>query len=384
MFIGYWHKEGLEIYRIAEGKVIKFASGRVDTLKPVKSFGKIVLIVGREILLHTRKKFPPASDDDLKKVVRLEIGEMFPIKNPSFFLTIFERTEAYTLADIWAWGSSGYDNLKRVLPFTHVLPEDMAFISEEPEISAVSGALSGTGVSHLLAHSKKGFLGVSSFRGGVSRSHIEMLLKTISRHADEFKRVNLYGAEAVADMNDFGLPVVKKETRGYPACIDNLSRLDLKQFNVRTEPAIMEYVDVGMRSVIYLLVAYGLSLILAGIHYDSAINELKMKSAKLTAGMSAMAPAQKKNYEEVADEFKEKMKNRRYPLPVMDFLAENLPDKSFVTRMLLNETTIELTVVSNNPLGVVKAMGKAEGVNTVKLKGSPAKNFPFYLTVELK
>ena len=369
---------------MAEGKVTKFASGGVDTLKPVKAFGKIVLVVGRELLLHTRKKFPPASDDDLKKAARLEIGEMFPIKNPSFFLKVFERTEAYTLADIWAWDSSGYDNLKRVLPFTHVLPEDMAFTSEEPEISAVSGALSGTGVTHLLAHSKKGFLGVSSFRGGVSRNHIEMLLKTISRHAGEFKRVNLYGAEAVADMNDVGLPLVKKETRGYPACIDNLSRLDFKQFNVRTEPAILEYVDVVMRSVIYLLVAYGLSLFVAGMHYDGASNEVKMKMAKLTAGMSGMLAVQKKDYEEVADEFKEKMKGRHSPLPAMDLLAEDLPDKSYVTRVLLNENTMELTVVSDNPLGVVKAMGKAEGVAVVKLKGSPAKNSPFYLTVELK
>ncbi len=139
MFVGYWHKGGLEIYRTSEGAITMFASGAVDTLKPVKSFGKIVLIVGRDLLLHTRKKFPPASSDDLKKAVTLEIGEMFPIKSPSFSLTVFERTQSYTLADIWAWESSGYDNLKRVFPFTHVLPEDMAFISEEPEISVVAG-----------------------------------------------------------------------------------------------------------------------------------------------------------------------------------------------------------------------------------------------------
>lgn len=380
MFIGYWHKGGLEIYRTAKGKIAKFASGGVDTLNPVKSFGKIVLIVGRELLLHTRKKFPPASADDLKKAVRLEIGEMFPIKNPSFFLTVFEKTESYTLADIWAWDSSGYDNLKRVFPFTHVLPEDMAFISGEPEISAVSG----TDVSWLLAHSKKGFLGVSSFRGGVSRIHIEMLLKTISRHAGEFKRVNLYGAEAVADMHDFGLPVVKKETSGYPACLENLSTLDLKQFSIRTEPAILEYVDVGMRSVIYLLVAYGLSLIVAGMHYDAASSEVRMNTAKLGSGMSAIVSGQKKDYRDAAGELKEKVKGWRSPLPVMDLLAKNLPDKSYVTRMLLNETTLELTVISNNPLGVVKALGKTEGVKTVKLKGSPVKNSPFYLTVELK
>ncbi|MGO9016288.1 MAG: hypothetical protein ACLQF0_15065 [Dissulfurispiraceae bacterium] len=403
LLIGYWHKGGVEIYRLsapksqrlsggagpAESKITLFASGGLDTLKPVKAFGKIVLIVGRDLFLHTRKKFPPASLDDLKKAVNLEIGELFPLKSPSFFLNVFERTEAYTLADIWAWDSSGYDNLKRVLPFTYVLPEDMAFISGEPEISVLSGSAGDAGVSHLLAHSKEGFLGMSSFRGRVSRSHIEKLLKAISSHAEEVKRVNLYGgAEAVTAINDLGFPVVKKETRGYPACLENLSRLDLKQFSVRTEPAFMEYIDVGIRSVIYLFVAYGISLIVAGRHYDAAISEVKIKTARLTTSMSAVIVGQKKDYEEAADEMKEKLKGWRPPLPVMEALAKNLPDKSYVTRMVLNETTLELTLASNDPLAVVKAVGRTDGVKTVKLKGSPSKNdkglYTFYLTVELK
>ncbi len=396
LLIGYWHKGGLEIYRLstskrgsgpAEGKIAKFASGGLDTLKPVQSFGKIVLVVGRDLLLHTRKKFPPASLEDLKKAAALETGELFPLKNPSFFLNVFERTPSYTLADIWAWESSEYDKLKRVFPFTHVLPEDMAFISEESEISA----LGGTEVSRLIAHSKKGFLGVSSFRGSVTRSNIEKLVKAVGRHEGEFKRVNLYSVErqAVADIHDAGFPVVKKENRGYPACLENLSRLDLKQFSVRTEPAVMEYIDISMRTVIYLLVAYGLSLIVTGMHYDAASDEVKMKTAKLTASMASIAQGQrKKDYAEASDALKEKMKTQRSPLMAMQALADNLPDKSYVTRMVLNDTNLELTLVSDNPLQVVKAAGRTEGFKTVKLKGSPAKgptgSYSFYLAVELK
>jgi hypothetical protein len=400
VFIGYLHKGGLEIYRVstpksqrlfggpglAEGRVTRFASGGLDTLKPVQSFGKIVLVVGRDLLLHTRKKFPPASDNDIKKAVTLEIGELFPIKSPSFFLTVFERTETYTLADIWAWDSSGYDNLKRVFPFTHVLPEDMAFISGEPEISAVSG----TDVSWLLAHSKKGFLGVSSFRGRVSRAHIEMLLKTVGRQAEEFKRVNLYGGpEAVADMHGFGLPVVKKETRGYPACLENLSRLDLKQFSVRTGPAILGYIDVGMRSVIYLLVAYSIFLFVSGMHYDAAGREVQARIGKMIAGMSAAVPGQtNQDYAEAAAELKEKLKGSRSPLPAMDLLAKHLPENSYVARMVLTDTSMELFAASNSCLGVLKALGNAEDVKTVKLKGSPMKDNKgldvFNFSVELK
>jgi len=389
MFVGYWNKRGLDIYRLAKGKVERFASGSPEQLKPVKSLGKIVLIVGRELLLHTRKKYPPASADDLKKAVGLEIGGMFPLKSPSFFLSVSGRTEAYTLADIWAWDSSEYENLRGVFPFTHVLPEDMAFISGEPEISVMGGASAGTGISYLLAHSREGFLGVSSFRGRVSRSHVEMLLKAISRHAEDFRRLNLCGgAEVGPDMYDAGFALVKKESLGYPACIENLSGLDLKQFSVRTEPVVLEYIGIGLRSVIYLLFAYGLCLTLAGMHYDDASNEVKIKTAKLGAGMSVIVSGKEKDYSKAAGELKEKLKNWSSPIEVMDLLAKNLPGKSYVTRLLLNEKTLELTAASNDALAVVEAMGKAEGVESVKLKGSPAKNDkainPFYLTVELK
>lgn len=399
MFIGYRRKSGLEIYRLTsrkglgsfakpgslEGKISMFASGTVDTLAPVKSFGKLVLVVGRDLLLHTRKKFPPASAADLKKAVGLQIGEMFPLKNPSFFLSVFERAEAYTLVDIWAWDSSDYDDLKAVFPFTHVLPEDMAFVSDEPEISVLSGADG----SHLVAHSQRGFLGMASFRGSVGRGHIEKLLKAVGRYSGDLKRVNLYAeAGAAADIEDAGLPVVRKESRGHPACLENLSRLDLKQFSVRTGPAALQYVDIGMRSIIYLLVAYSLSLAVAGMHYDAAGNEIKARTAKLAMNMSNIISDQNRGYAEAGDEMKEKLRNWRSPLQVMDLLVKNLPDNSYLTRMVLNETTLELTVASNAPLEVVKALGKAEGVGTVKLKGSIVKNDKglntFYLVVDLK
>jgi hypothetical protein len=149
----------------------------------------------------------------------------------------------------------------------------MAFVSDDPEIS-LEGVKDG---SYLLAHSKKGFLGVSSFRGGLSRSHIERFLKTVNKHAGEFKRLNLYGSvEAVQGIEDLGLPVAIKENREYPACFEHLGSLSFKQFSIKPEHGIVGYTDIVMRSVIYILIAYGLSLFISGMHYEAAGREIKI------------------------------------------------------------------------------------------------------------
>ena len=52
MLVAYWHKDGLEIYRYVDEKPVKYTSGSLDKIKPVKGmFGKKVLIVSRELLL---------------------------------------------------------------------------------------------------------------------------------------------------------------------------------------------------------------------------------------------------------------------------------------------------------------------------------------------
>jgi 3-oxoacyl-(acyl-carrier-protein) synthase len=62
----YWHPDGLDIYRYVNDKPVKLASGSLEGLKPVKAaFDKKVLIVGRELLLHMKKKYPPAQKEKL-------------------------------------------------------------------------------------------------------------------------------------------------------------------------------------------------------------------------------------------------------------------------------------------------------------------------------
>ncbi len=78
--VAYWHKDGLDVYRSADKKPVKLASGSLDKLKPIRAvFDKKVLIVGRELLLHIKKRYPPAPKEKLTRAVGLEIRELFPI-----------------------------------------------------------------------------------------------------------------------------------------------------------------------------------------------------------------------------------------------------------------------------------------------------------------
>jgi len=381
----YWHKDGLDIYRLAGGKIERYASGRPDRIKPVKGWGKKVLIVGRDLLLHSRKKFPPASEADIKKAAELEIGDLFPVKAPAHFISISERTEAYAAADLWAWEGPAYDALRQIFPFTHVLPEDMAFTSEEPEISV----LRGREETRLVAHGPNGFLGVSTFRGDVTASHVMILLKSISRHSVEIKRLNLYGAGDTQRVGGLPFPVVQKETKPYPVCLEYLERADLRQFRVQGEHGLAAYSDVFARAVLYLLLAYGLSLFVTGMHYDAAANELKTKISLLAGQMSAIRTGQtNEDYGDAIAELKNKINSSRSPLAVMDTLARRLPEACSVVRMALNDNSLELTLASKEPLEVIKALENAEGLRSVKLKGSPAKDaagiYLLVLSVELQ
>ena len=112
--VAYWHNDGLEVYRIADEKPVKFASGALDKLEPIKGgLGKKILIVSRELLLHARKRYPPATEEKLFKAVALEIGDMFPLSAQPFTAGSFSPSTR-TLLSIYGHGKvSSITGLRR-------------------------------------------------------------------------------------------------------------------------------------------------------------------------------------------------------------------------------------------------------------------------------
>ncbi len=384
MFVSYWHKKGIDIFRIKDSETIKVASGDANSLRPIKTIGKKVLVVAREMLLHIRKRYPPTTLENLKKVVQTEIRDLFPLENPDFFFRIFEKTSAYCLVDIWAWESNHYEKIKKVFLFTHVLPEDVALVSEESEVSLFEQ----NGLQNLIAHNKNGFIGGLSTRT-LTEETLEMFLHSLGRYASEIKRIRVYDAVKISDRDTLGtIPLVSEQGKDYPVCLRDIKRLDLREFKVKGQRPFAIDIQFVLRVAIYFLIAYSLSLYINKRNYELAIDEVSKRLNALKVEQSSVEKERERDeYSEVINELKEKRESRLDPLLVMDSLAQSIPEESYLTRMLLNEGNLELSFASKDPLDVIKSLSTAKCIKSVKLKGAPMKSqdgtFNFLLSLEL-
>ncbi len=384
MIVSYWHKNGIEVYRVKNSELTRIASGNLDTLKPFTGFGKKVMIVARELLLYTRKRYPPTTRENIAKAISIEIRDIFPLESPAYFFRVSEQTATYSLVDIWAWDCSQYEGVRKVFPFTHVLPEDMAFISDEPEISIFEH----DGLKHLVASNKNGFIGGLSLRT-LTDDGIEMFLRSLGRHSLEIKRIRLYCAlENFSSENFSGtLPVVNEQQKDYPPCLKNINRLVLKNFRYAREIPFTPSIKLLLRLIIYFMIIYSFSLFITTENYDSAIQETSKRLDSLTKELTGVGQIKgSDDHSDIINELIEKRKSRIGPLAVMDALAEFIPEGTSITRMILNENNLELSLSSKDPLNVIRNLSGARCVKTVKLKGAPYKaqdSYNFLLTLEL-
>jgi len=387
MVVAYWHKDGLDVYRYVDKKPVKQASGSIGGLKPIRGvLDKKVLIVSRELILHTRRRYPPAPKEKLFKAIGLEIGDIFPFSKPAFHFRVYESTRAHTMLDIWAWESEPYGRLKEVFPFNYVVPEDLVYSSDVPEVKVFQYR----GMTNILAHSGGRFLGGASYPdSGIDENNMERFLSGLGRWRSDIKQIKVYGSVPFR-FKDVGESKILKVAAGdYPPCMDGLAALHMKEFKVKGDARLSSRIDLICRISIYLILGYGLMLYLTVRNYDHAAGEIRQKISAIDAKISHREIGQRiEDYSDIIKEVNNKLSTRRSPLKVMDILAKSLPVGTFITRVVLNENNLEVYVSSKDPLSVVKALGGAEGIKTVRLKGAPGKDaatgsYNFNVTVEL-
>ncbi len=387
----YWQGGDIEIYKLSRDTCEKLTGRSLHELKPVRTFGKKVLIVGRNSLFHTRKRYPPATREDIKKAVQMEIEDIFPLKNPYHYAKIFRSAETYTLVDIWAWEFADYKDIRQRFPFTHLIPEEVMFVSGKLEITVFRDR----DITTMLAHAKDGFIGVASCRGAVTSAWFQVFLKSIRRHTGEaVEGINLYKQ----DIRDAGEDIDLQGLTGmaarigdvkHPACLDQVKKLNLNEFRVLSENVYSIKFDLILRAVMYVLLAYSLSLYLTARNYR-LVSEKNKKDIFALSKEAQLIQVSKKEADDggIDSEVDRKLMDRTQPLAMMEMLAKYLPAGSVVTRILLDEKSLELSMTSKNPLDVITALGKAECVKTVKLKGSPYRDpamgyYNFLLLVEM-
>jgi hypothetical protein len=367
LMAAYWHRNGLEVFGMTDQKPVKYASGSLDQLEPVKRvFGKKILIVSRERCLHVRKKYPPAPEEKLYKAVALELGELFPFSKPANYCHVFQTYSTYTIVDIWAWECDDYTRIREVFPFNYVVPEDLAFgdtATTEVKIFQYGGATS------MVAHADGMFLAGASYPDDqFGEEDVERFLHSLEPFGTERKRIKIYGD---LPLTLKGIPELSRAARpDYPPCLDDMETLDLRTFKVKGDHGhLWEKKDFLFRIAIYLVLGYCLMLYLTLNHYDRMADQIRQKTALMDKTAVSLDKKIVKDDTPVIREANEKMNAAHPPLAVMNMLARRLPEGTSINRLALSENTVELTMLSSDPLAVLKILSEAQEINKVSLKG---------------
>ncbi len=382
MIVGYLKRDGLDFYRIKINKKTKEVT--VSNLKGLSafSFKRKVLVLSRDLYLHTTKNYPPASYKDLKRIIENEIKEIFPLKEPSFIFKIFQKTEITYTVHIWAWESSEIASVREKFNYSYVIPEDALFIAEKPEISIFISEK-----TNIIAYSKDGFIG-SAVLKEFSIKDFELFTKSIARYINKPNELKIYSAVAediYEDLKKYAQELVLYSETSYPPCLQYLGITSIKEFKLPFRyDVVLKTFYPSLRFAVYFLIAICVYLFISVKNYESAIAKLKKNIEKLGVPVYVSTDETEQIYEEIQKKTDEFMN----PLDLLNSLAEKLPDGAYVIRLSSNEKNLELTLTAKEPLEVIMSISKWEAVKSVKLLGAPTKSTPneynFRLGIELK
>uniref|UniRef100_A0A7C4NZE1 Fimbrial assembly family protein n=1 Tax=Thermodesulfobacterium geofontis TaxID=1295609 RepID=A0A7C4NZE1_9BACT len=384
MIVVYLQKEGVNFYKIKNGKIIEVSP---ESLRFAKFFSKKILVISKELLFYTRKNYPPIPLAKLKKAIQLEIPELFPISNLDYTIKIFETTEKGKIVDIWAWSKDEYKRISEILPFQYVIPEDLLFVDEEQALKIFCS----NGIYHLIASSKGKFLGTLSL-ANLTKKDIELFLAGLTlagptSYKEEVKKIIIYG-DILKDVN-FETEVVRIPAPPYPICLEGIPKINLNEFKVRRVfPLKMAFF---LKVPLYALIGYSVFLYFTAKNYDATLKDLKTKISELDRKIASLENKEgaPKDFSALISEVNKKISETVSPLTVMNELAQRIPPGCTVNRFVLNEKKLELAMTYEDPLEVIELLSTSKMIKSVKLEGTPVKKtgtrlYDFRLTLELE
>jgi hypothetical protein len=378
-------KDGTRLYRLRQSVVTALEDGAGEGRTPLRGFEKKVLVVSKELTFHTRKKYPPATKENLRKAVEAEIEELIPIKNPQFCMQVSERTDTFTLVDLWGWDSAAVNEVRRSFRFHYVLPEDLLFYSDAPEVILFERE----GVLHAVACGEDGWKGSISLKEPTVRE-MEFFLRGTGRFGTGLMAIRCLTGENPFGRNEImGIPVDVRGPAEYLAILSGAAKVPLRDFKAQWTIDVSSRAPLVARSLIYVLLAVSLGLYLAALQHDTAIRQANAKLSALRAKLSQATVKGKDDTAALLQEFYEKRKGLIPPLKVMNALAGALPPDTAVQRMVFGEKTLDMTVVSKEPLRVMEVLSSGpECIASASIKGAinmtPGRPVTFPAVLELK
>jgi hypothetical protein len=378
MIAAYWSKDGLGVYRIEKDKEpARIAAGDLKSIQPIGGLLRTkVLIIGRDRLYHARRRYPPASQNELRKAIAFEIAEIFPLKDPAFFCRISETYKTHVFVDVWGWEKEDYAQIRKVFPFLYAIPEDLAF------------SLNASGVKvyrhgeliHLVAHEGNRFVGAATFPAvRFDASDLERFMAGMEPNAAKIKEIVVFGSLTIPNSPHISQRIVNRPVGEYPpvlACLDRISPLASRPFLVLPEFNLWEKRRLLFRVSLYLVLGYAGMLYLTLMYHEQAIRTVRLEIAQINKSLQSadITDTRSGDEETTRREFNGYVHKTLPPLQAMELLAQHLPEGTQVNGMTLREYDLEVSFSSGNPLEVIRKLSAVREISKVQLKGVPAKD----------
>ena len=386
----YLGEKGMEIYQMADqGQAQLLYSGSFDGLKPVSGgIQRRILILGRSRVTRIRKQYPPMKMDKLMQAIAMEAPALFPLTDCAFHCKIAETYSTHVMLDVWAWEREPLERLKKSFTFSYVIPEDLTFLSSPSGIYIYQYG----SMVHVIACGEGRFIDSASYpAAGFSKTDMELFLTGLAYSSSLIKEIRFYGNTAVDVPPELISRVKKIQRADIHPFLQVIEGSSIKPFRVENGRWFLNINrEVLLGFSIYTVLAYGLMLYLTLHNYDKVLMDLKNKIIVTDKEINLLnqggsLPGDK----EAINNFEARMKETVPPLKILDVLAAELPEESYLKSLVLNNGILEVTVSARDPLMVIKKLSLSGRIGKVSLKGSPMKEpstgiYNFALSVELK
>lgn len=340
-------------------------------------FIKRVLLLGRESLYVTVKRFPLLSSSELRKVIGYQLPEFVPFEEPEFGFRIMKRGENFLEVKIWAWERKLTNELSKDFFFSYVLPEEELFRAKELTIFVLK--------------KEKGYLFVASenyeniqslfLKPPVTEGEIKIFLKGIKKELTEIKKVFLYGL--TKEDSEALLPSMLKALTTYRASlVEDLPSL-IRQVNLRhyklkkttKAPTLEESLRFVARFSIILAIAVEANLLFSSLEYGKAIRNLKEELSRLERARQPLiqnGSHKEKKHLDLLEEVNAHLKYSYFPfMHLLNALAEILPEGSRLTDFQLSEGVATINVECSDPEEIIKRFRANDLLKDVRLKRPP-------------